>query len=143
MLHLNSETCRAIPAESNMFKIIVDNIERGCYSDNCGAVTVGSAADARVRLTCAAEKHLTIYPMHGGDYGDLRVFVHAPEGMTLKTTEWWGKPKTQDVYPDPTGWVRVRNTDKMIIRTHVIQVISWCGRCGKMHYDCTCGNPRP
>ena len=125
-----------------MFKIIVDGIEDSRYYDTCGVVKVGSSAAAQVDLPLAAEKHMTIRPGLRGDYGDFWVIVHAAEGMTLKTTEWWGKPKTVQHYADP-GWIRVRNFDKMIIERHVIQVISWCGRCGKHHVDCTCGNPRP
>ena len=121
-----------------MFKIMVDGIEHSRYSDACVRVNVGSAADAQVRLPWAAEEHLKICPMHTGDYGDFRVTIHDPEGMTHKTTEWWGKRKTVQWYPDPR-WVRVRGGESMTIRGHVIQVISWCGRCGKMHYDCTCG----
>jgi hypothetical protein len=58
-----------------MFKILVDGVERGRYTDTCGCVNVGSAADAQVRLPWAAAQSLKIYPMHAGDYGDFRVTI--------------------------------------------------------------------
>jgi hypothetical protein len=127
-----------------MFKIIVDNIEKGLCSDNCGAVTVGSAADAHVRLPRAAAQSLTIYPMHGGDYGDFRVTVHDPEGATHHTTERWGRRNAVTVRHGPSRlWIRVCGGESLTVRGHVIQLISWCGRCDKAHVDCTCGNPMP
>ena len=129
-----------------MFKIIVDNIERGCYSDNCGAVTVGSAADAQVRLPSAAAEHLKIYPLDASFGGCFKVTLHARDGMTHHTKHWTGKRQTVKWTTDPPGWlvpdcdieniitvhglerpgwVLLYEGDSMTVRDHVIQVIRY------------------
>jgi hypothetical protein len=125
-----------------MFKILVNGVEHRRYIDTCGCVNVGSGGNAQVRLAWAAAECLKIYPMRGGDYGDFRVTVHDPEGVTHHTTEWWGRRKIVQRDPDPR-WIRVNGGESLNVRGHVIQLISWCGRCGKSHQECTCGNPRP
>ncbi len=131
-----------------MFKILVDGIEHSRYAQTFrGCITVGSAADAQVRLPWAAPLSLQIRPLTDGDGGDFAVTVHDPEGMTHNTAEWWGKRITVQHYPDPL-WVRVRGGDSnesMIIRGHVIQVITWCATCGrqpKQLWQCTCADRR-
>jgi hypothetical protein len=125
-----------------MFKILVNGVEHGRYTDTCGCVSIGSGGNAQVRLTWAATECLKIYPMLGGDYGDFRVTVHDPEGATHYTTEWWVEWKIVQRDRDSRR-IRVRGGESLTIRGHVIQLISWCGRCGKSHQECTCGNPRP
>ncbi len=124
--------------------ILVDGVEHSRYTDTCGCVNVGSGGNAQVRLSWAAAECLKIYPMRGGDYGDFRVTVHDPEGMTHEPTGWWVNMKIIRLhyYPD-LEWVRVSDGDSLIVRGHVMQMISWCGRCGKSHQECTCGNPMP
>ena len=111
----------------------------------CVRVNVGSAADAQVRLPWAAPEHMKIYPLHGSHGGNFTVSIHDPAGMTHKTTEWWGKPKTVQHYPDPPWKVYMYGRDSMTIRGHVIQVINFCGTCGKEGkelWQCTCGTRR-
>jgi hypothetical protein len=127
-----------------MFKIMIDEKEHSRYTDTCGCVNVGSAAGAQVRLPWAAAQSLKIYPMLGADLGDFRVTVHDPEGATHHTTEWWGRRKAVTVRHDPDPrWIRVSGGESLTVRGHVIRLITWCGRCGKSHQECTCGNPRP
>jgi hypothetical protein len=127
-----------------MFKILVNGVEHGRYTDTCGCVNVGSGGNAQVRLSWAAAECLTICPMRDGDYGDFRVTVHDPEGATHHTTEWCGWRKAVTVRHDPDRrWIRVSGGESLTVRGHVIRLISWCGRCGKAHQECTCGNPRP
>jgi hypothetical protein len=125
-----------------MFKILVNGVEHGRYTDTCGCITVGSGGNAQVRLSWAAAECLKIYPMRGGDYGDFRVTIHDPEGATHHTTEWRGKWKIEQCDPDPR-WIRVSDGDSLTVRGHVIQLFSWCGMCDKSHQECTCGNPMP
>ena len=125
----------------DMFKILVDGNFHSCYAPVVVRVNVGSAANAQVCLPWAAEEHLKIYPMRGSHGGNFTVSIHDPAGMTLKTTEWWGKPKTEQHYPDPPWKVYVNGGDSMTIRGHVIQVINFCGTCGlqgKQLWKCTC-----
>ena len=129
-----------------MFIIKVDGVEHSRYSGACGCVTVGSAADAQVRLPSAAAEHLKIYPLDGSFGGCFKVTVHARDGMTQHTKEWWGKPKTVQWTTDipKSGWVLVYGGDSMTVRDHTIQVINYCGTCGRQGkpYDqlwqCTC-----
>jgi hypothetical protein len=127
-----------------MFKIIVDNIEKGVYSDNCGAVTVGSAADADVCLPSAAAEHIKIYPLHGSFGGCFKVTVHARDGMTHYTkkcgkwhiVQWKPNPpywlaancETQNLLTihgrEKPGWVLVDSGDSLLIGDHKIQVIN-------------------
>ncbi len=127
-----------------MFKILVNGVEHSRYTDTCGCVNVGSGGNAQVCLPWAAAECLKIYPMLGGDYGDFRVTVHDPEGATHHTTERWGRRNAVTV---PHGssrlWIKVCGGESLTVRGHVIQLISWCGRCEKAHVDCTCGNPMP
>ena len=153
------------PVHTNMFKIMVDGVEHSCYSGACGCVTVGSAADAQVRLPSAAAEHLKIYPMHGSYGGCFKVTLHARDGMTQHTKHWTGKKQTVKWTTDPPGWlvpdcdteniitvhglerpgwVLVYGGDSMTVRDHTIQVINYCGTCGRQGkpYDqlwqCTC-----
>ena len=136
---------------AGMFKIMVDGKEHSRYADTCGCVNVGSAADAQVRLQSAAEEHLKIYPMHGSYGGCFKVTVHAADGMTQHTKEWWGARKTVQWTTDPLGWlvgtdidtfglpgrnpvfihgqerpgwVLVHGGDSMTVKGHEIQVIN-------------------
>ena len=159
------------PVHTNMFKIMVDGVEHSCYSGACGCVTVGSAADAQVRLPSAAAEHLKIYPLDSSYGGGFKVTLHARDGMTLHTKEWTGQKKTVQGTTDPPGWlvgtdinfwggknyspvfirgheppgwVLVYGGDSMTVRDHTIQVINYCGTCGRQGkpYDqlwqCTC-----
>ena len=75
MLHLQSETCRAFPIESNMFKITVDGVEHSRYDDEWVWINVGSAAGAEVRLPWAAGEHLKIYPMDDKSSFFVRILI--------------------------------------------------------------------
>ena len=151
-----------------MFKILVDGRTHGSYTNATVCVTVGSAADADVRLASAAAEHLKIYPLHDSYGGCFKVTVHARDGMTQHTKEWWGARKTVQWTTDPPGWlvgtdinafglpgrnpvfihgqerpgwVLVYGGDSMTIRGHEIQLINWCGTCGRHDKDlcqCTC-----
>ena len=154
-----------------MFKIMVDGIEHSRHSPTCAVVTVGSAADAQVRLHSAAAEHLKIYPLHDSYGGCFKVTVHAREGMTHKfrtiagerqTVQWttdhgdWlvgtdinrgggmGDKKVFLHGHERPGWVLVHGGDSMTVMGHEIQVINYCGTCGRkgMPYDqlwqCTC-----
>ena len=137
-----------------MFKIMVDGKEHTRYDDACVRVNVGSAADAQVRLPSAAPEHLKIYPLHDSYGGCFKVTVHAPEGMTHHTKHWTGRKQTVQWTPDLVGtdinrwggfgnknvflhgherpgWVLVHGGDFMTIKAHTIQVINYCGTCGK------------
>ena len=105
-----------------MFMIKVDGVEHSRYSSTCAAVTVGSAADAQVRLPSAAAEHLKIYPMH---YRDFLVSIHDPAGMTHTTTTWFGETKTEQRFPDRTWKVHVRDGDPMVIRGHEIRAMKY------------------
>ena len=103
-----------------MFIIEVEGIENSRHSPTCGPITVGSAANAQVRLPSAAEEHLKIYPMH---YRDFLVSIHDPAGMTHTTTTWFGETKTEQRYAVPTWKVYVRDGDPMVIRGHEIRAM--------------------
>jgi hypothetical protein len=127
-----------------MFKILVNGVEHGRYTDTCGCVTVGSAENADVYLPSAATEHIKIYPLHGSYGGCFKVTVHARDGMTHHTKEWGGVWKTVQWTPDPPywlkatsrmnlvtfhgdkppGWVLVHGGDEMIIGKHKIEVIN-------------------
>jgi hypothetical protein len=52
-----------------MFKILVDGVWYGPWDEKeCDYITIGSAADAHVRLEWADDKHLTIWPMCDKDF---------------------------------------------------------------------------
>ena len=152
-----------------MFKIMVDGIEHSRHSPTCAVVTVGSAADAQVRLHSAAAEHLKIYPLHGSYGGCFKVTLHAPDGMTHETSnfrrqtvQWttdppgclvgtnincWGGKDYSPVFikgHEPPGWVLVYGGDSMTVSGHVIQVINYCGTCGRKGtphdelWACTC-----
>ncbi len=156
-----------------MFKILVNGVEHSRYTDTCGCVNVGSAADAKVCLSWAAPFSLQIRPLTDGSEGDFSVTVHDPAGITHHTSEWWGKKKTVQWKPNPPvwlvgtdinsfdlegknpvtffgdkppGWFRLRGGDageSMIVRGHVIEVITWCATCGrgpKQLWSCTCAD---
>ena len=149
-----------------MFKIMVDGKEHTRYDDACVRVNVGSAAAAQVRLPSAAPEHLKIYPLDGSHKDCFKVTVHAPEGMTHKfrtiagerqTVQWtpdhgnwlvadldWCPVRggqTVCIHGERPGWVMVHPGDSMIVMGHEIQVINYCGTCGKQgdsYWECTC-----
>lgn len=88
-----------------MFKIMVDGIENSRHSPTCAAVTVGSAADAQVRLPSAAAEHLKIYPLHGSYGGCFKVTVHAADGMTHKCRTISGEMQTVQWTTDHGDWL--------------------------------------
>ena len=140
-----------------MFKIMVDGIEHSRHSPTCKVVTVGSAADAQVRLPSAAAEHLKIYPLDDSFGGCFKVTLHARDGMTQHTKHWTGRRQTVEWTPDPPnwlvgtdinllvredkktvfihgherpGWVLVFGGDVMTIRGRNIQVINYRGTSG-------------
>ena len=149
-----------------MFMIMVDGIENSRHSPTCAAVTVGSAANAQVRLPSAAPEHLKIYPLNGSHGDCFKVTVHAREGMTHKSRTCEGETQTVQWTPDHgnwlvadlywcrvrggqkvcihgerPGWVMVHGGDSMIVMGHEIQVINYYGTCGKQgnsFWECTC-----
>ena len=149
-----------------MFKILVDGRTHGSYNKATVCVTVGSAADADVKLPSAAAEHIKIYPLDGSYGGCFEVTVHAPDGMTQHTKHWTGRKQTIQWTADPPNWlvptdigvvknsmfikgpkpgcVLVHGGDKMTIRGHEIQVINYCGTCGRKGtphdelWTCTC-----
>ena len=147
-----------------MFKILVDGRTHGSYTNATVCVTVGSAADADVRLASAAAEHITIYPLKDGLRGCFKVTVHARDGMTHHTKHWTGRRQTvqwttdppywlvgtdigqgNDPFflkgPGPPGWVLLHGGDSMTVKGHEIKVINWCGTCGRHDKDlwqCTC-----
>jgi len=148
-----------------MFKILVDGVEHGSYTNDTVCVTVGSAADAHVRLPSAAAEHIKIYPLHDSYGGGFKVTVHARDGMTQHTKTWYGQKQTVQWTTDPPnwlvpkdkdinhftglesnklmfihghekpGWVLVHGGDSMTIRDRKIQVINWCGTCKRHDQD--------
>jgi hypothetical protein len=93
-----------------MFKILVDGMFCRSYPQTFrGCITVGSAADAHVRLDRDAPLCLQIRPLTGGDEGDFAVTVHDPAGMTHNTWSSSGiRPHRQYVHykkSDPRGWL--------------------------------------
>ena len=150
-----------------MFEILLDGRTHGCYTQATACVTVGSAADADVKLPSAAAEHIKIYPLDGGYGGCFKVTVHAPDGMTHHTKHWTGREQTIEWTPSrdppywldgttrgndnfflkgpgPPGWVLVYGGDSMTVSGHVIQVINYCGTCGRKGtphdelWACTC-----
>ncbi len=150
-----------------MFKILVDGVEHGSYTSRTVCLTVGSAANADVRLEAAAAEHIKIYPLHGSYGGCFKVTVHARAGMTQHTTTWKGERQTVQWTTDPPNWlvakdinflglegkktvrihgerpgyVLVHGGDSMTVGDHEIQVLNWCGTCGREDKDlwkCTC-----
>ncbi len=96
-----------------MFKILVDGVEHSSYTNKTVCVTVGSAADANVRLPLAAAEHIKIYPLHDSYGGCFKVTVHARDGMTQETKELRktkdGRAtmtKTVQWKPDPPNWLQ-------------------------------------
>jgi hypothetical protein len=110
-----------------------------------------------------------------GDEGDFAVTVHDPAGMTHHTRKWYGRKQIVQWKPNPRGclvgtvtnafgleskdpvtywgdkppgWVRLRGGDAgelMIVRGHVIEVITGCATCGresKQMWSCTCADRR-
>jgi hypothetical protein len=147
-----------------MFKILVDGRTHGSYTDDTVCVTVGSAADADVKLPSADAEHIKIYPLHGSYGGCFKVTVHAPDGMTQHTKHWTGRRQTIRWTPNPPywltgvcatenslflhgekpGWVLVYGGDTLTIKDRNIQVINYCGTCGRRGmphdqlWECTC-----
>jgi len=89
-----------------MFKILVDGKEHSRYKQTfVGGITVGSAADAKVRLDRGPPLALEIRPLTGGSEGDFAVTVHV--GMTHNT--WSSRGVRQYVHYTPTDnkhWMR-------------------------------------
>jgi hypothetical protein len=134
---------------TEMFKILVDGIEHSRYKQTFrGCITVGSGADAQVRLDRGAPLSLEIRPMTGSDKGCFAVTVHEPEGITHHTREWWRERKHVDVRYDPAQEFRLRGGDSqesMTVCGYKIEVITGCATCGKEStemWDCTCGDRR-
>jgi len=155
-----------------MFKILVDgveHVEHGSYTDDTVCITVGSAADAVVKLSSAAAEHIKIYPLHDSLGGCFKVTVHAHDGMTQHTKHWTGRHQTIQWTPDPvypywlagacatdniltliTGGdmhgVLMYGGDTLTIRDRKIQVINYCGTClrrGMPHdelWECECAD---
>jgi hypothetical protein len=132
-----------------MFKIMIDEKEHSRYTDTCGCVNVGSAADAEVCLSWAAPLSLEIRRMTGVDEGDFAVTVHEPEGITHHTREWFRERKPVDVrYDAGPEEFRLRGgtaEESITVRGHRIEVITWCATCGREStelWECTCWHRR-
>jgi hypothetical protein len=155
-----------------MFKILVDGEFCRSYPQAFrGCITVGSAADAQVRLDRGAPLCLQIRPLTGGSEGDFAVTVHP--GVTHNT--WTGRRRRLFVHykPNPRGWlewtatdgyglesrhepvtiwgkdwVRLRGGDaqeSMTVCGHKIEVITGCWTCGRessQMWECTCADHR-
>ena len=130
-----------------MFKILVDGVERACYDENeWRYITVGSGADATLRLPWADEKLVDIHPMEDGGF---LVEIHTPHGMLVRK---WLTEEMHMRHRDPKcaggGKVHVGDGWPMKIMGHTIQAITIrvptkhaTGRrcCGQEWKYCTCG----
>ena len=135
-----------------MFKILVDGVEHSRYDENeWGYITVGSGADATLRLPWADMKLVDIHPCPTGprNIGDFLVEIHTAHGMLVRK---WLTEELQMRFRDPKcaagGRVHVGDGWPMTIMGHTIQAIrihnphpfgSGCWRCGQT-YECTCGH---
>jgi hypothetical protein len=156
-----------------MFKILVDGLFIKSYPQTFrGCITVGSAADAHVRLDRGAPLSLEIRPLTGGSEGDFAVTVHDRAGMTHNTWTFDGRKQFVHYKPHPQGWLewtttngfglkskdpvtiwaknwfRLRGGDaqeSMTVCGHKIEVITGCWTCGRMSsqmWACTCAGRR-
>jgi hypothetical protein len=129
-----------------MFKILVDGVEHSRYDAmEWNYITIGSAADATVRLPWASEHALDIYSMSGRDF---TVEIHGDNSIVVPNI-WSGV--MQERVRDPT-WtdgrkVYVRSGSLIKIMDHTIQAVdipkphpfgSGCWTCGQTE-ECTCG----
>jgi hypothetical protein len=143
-----------------MFKILVDGIEHSHYKQTfVGGITVGSAADAQVRLDRGAPLALEIRPLTGECEGDFAVTVHVdmthntwscsggrfrrlhvhykpnpPGWLKWTATNCYGLASDYPVTIWGDGWFRLRGGDaeaSMTVCGHKIEVITGCATCGK------------
>ena len=132
------------PLPTKMFKILVDGVEHSRYDAmEWNYITIGSAADATVRLPWASEHALDIHPMSDGDF---LVEIHGDNSIVVPKI--WSKKRVRRVR-DP-NWrdgrkVYVRSGSLIKIMDHTIQAVdiphpfgSGCWTCGQT-LECTCG----
>ncbi len=134
------------PLPTKMFKILVDGVEHSRYDvKEWNYITVGSAADATVRLPWADQKLIDIHPNSGRDF---TVEIHGDNRIVVPNA-WSGV--MQERVRDPT-WtdgrrVCVRSGSLIQIMGHTIQAVdilkhhpfgSGCWTCGQT-LECTCG----
>jgi hypothetical protein len=129
-----------------MFKILVDGVEHSRYDAmEWNYITIGSAADATVRLPWASEHALDIYSMSGRDF---TVEIHGDNSIVVPKLLGEGLVRR---FRDPKcaagGRVYVRSGSLIKIMDHTIQAVdipkphpfgSGCWTCGQTE-ECTCG----
>jgi hypothetical protein len=129
-----------------MFKILVDGVWCGPWDEKeCDCITIGSAADAHVRVEWAADKLLTIWPMCDKDF---LVEVHGDNSIVVPKLLGEGLVRR---FRDPKcaagGRVYVRSGSCIKIMGHTIQPINipvphpfgeGCRQCGET-LECMCG----
>ena len=129
-----------------MFKILVDGVWCGPWDEKeCNCITIGSAADAHVRVEWAADKLLTIWPMCDKDF---LVEVHGDNSIVVPKLLGEGLVRR---FRDPKcaggGKILVYSGKPISVMGHTIRVFTLlkphpfgegCRQCGET-LECMCG----